>query len=216
MRVSLAAPSYVRYSGWQTTEPWTRGSTEETISNALKDYNVVVVVLPYIDLDQNEKVALVNFVQGFQKRILLVGENTSIASYVTSNGYLNNLAQQLGMNARFEQHNLQYDQYASVACPVKSSNYLMSGVTYLYDYVTSRIEDARMTGENPWLYDRPDVGALAAIHDLPSQSWIVEEDGNKVAIADSSLFYLSYAPAGVPGTTLTQNALFVRNLCSIW
>ena len=183
--------SAVRYYGLSQMPP---------TSQQLNEYNTVVVACPSRALNETELSLLSSFVAGFQKRIVLLGENGSRAA---SNGFLNELANRIGVGTRFDTGTGSYDNATSdmLSCAATTGHYLCSGVTHIGDAGSLSLVLGPSCNVVAWLRNAQN-GVLA-----------VEEDtadaGSRVLIQDCGLFNNYYIGRW-------DNWRFVYNLCTLY
>ena len=171
-----------------------------TTEEGLNEYNTLFVASPSRPLNPTELSWLSAFVSGFQKRMVLVGENGFMA---TSNGYLNELANRIGVGTTFDTGTGSYDNATSdvFSCSATTSHYLCSGVTHIGDAGSLSLVLGSSCNVVAWLRNAQN-GVLA-----------VEEDtadaGSRVLIQDCDVFNSDYMGQW-------DNWRFVYNLCTLY
>lgn len=161
--------------------------------------------MPTRDLNTSELYALDDFLDGFQKRLVLISEYNPWGSSCSTS--LNKVCDHMYMYGRFSYlaayHPARDSGTTSTGCSVTSTHYLMSGVTKLGDILCSKVLNTGSHG----------VTALSLTRDGSAEPWVAEEDmlngGSRILIQDTDLFNSCYRYS-------LSNARFVRNLCTVF
>ena len=184
-------------------------------------------MLPTRYLQSSELTSLLNFIQsGRQKRLVLVGEYAHFSQvYGWLNVILNNIAEFLGVGTRFSTDYAAApdpgDTYDSGVdptrlCEVNSGHYLMSGVTNMWDTMTSTFQPGwgGYSTALAYIHDDPTPGDPSD----PNPPFIVaidsENAGSIVLIHDQSVMRPEYNHDW--DTFPNKNYKFIYNLCTIF
>ncbi len=189
---------------------WPAGSDKDTVLAQLTPFNVILLVLPKRALTDAENQAMEEFANGFQKRVVFVGDNSF---YATQVGYLNSAmsGQHMHPNCTLWANNYDGSKDYTRHCQPATSNCLTQGVSYLWDW-----ECGGMNNPNAMCWT-PSYVFVAGANWRNSQA-----DLKRIVICDRDVFNREYGPNSTYNPSHASesisyaNARFLDNLCTKW
>ena len=195
---------------------WPSGSDRDTVLAQLTPFNVILLVLPQRALTTAENQAMEEYANGFQKRVVFVGDYSPY--YATQVDYLNSAMTAQGMYSQFFHHNYDASQDYSRHClPQSPGNCLTQGVNYLWDYGCGGMNNPNVMFITPPPPGQPIGDFLAGTDWRAGQA-----DLKRIVISDRDVFRreygpnTSYNPYHASESISQANAKFLDNLCTKW
>jgi len=198
---------------------WTQESSSDTVLAQLSNFNVILLVLPQRELWANENEAMMDFVNGFQKRIVFVGDQ---GDYYDSIGHLNQAMSAQGMSSQLGLENydnsFDYGQYHNLS-PSHVPNYLTDGAGGLWDNGVGSLLALSCPYELYW-------GAyqMVPFHAVGAELLNGQPDYRRIVVSDKDVFHPYYGanpstghnPYHASQSISNANAAFAHNLCTRW
>jgi|GEM_PF-2893877 len=188
---------------------WSDPNDQAAILQQLNSWNVVFLVLPQRALTTAENNAMVQFANGFQKRIVFVGDRSY---YSTQNDYLNSAMASQGMSSvLWGQNNDGTKDYNRHCTPIAPGNYLTQGVSYLWDWGCGGMNNLNA------MFLTSDMLFLAGTDWKSGQP-----DMKRIVISDRDVLNREFGPNSTYNPSHSwessdhANGRFIANLCSKW
>jgi len=183
----------------KSSQTWSSQTTADVLAD-FNQYNTIIFFCPDAPIEEKVEAAIEQFLGGFQKRLVLIGNayganHNPIVQLYSLNYNLNGLLQYLGCSTRFDYTDHPYPSGTFCVTPVSHYLTVQGSSPYTVTQLCG-MEAGYLTGNNHTIAMRPVPDGCV---------WVCEEDivngGSIICIADSDSFSPSFGPDSTHNTS---------------